>query len=344
MTRQAARRLLVPVGIASRTVDRVRRTAWRRRHPVTHPDTRLGGAPEAVFAVVAHWRPEAADAAGERGALLARVVETTLRLQVDCVVVAVLTNQPESVARDLATHLRGVGATTPVRVEQGPRQLRVDGASGLSEALVVRWRPGLIRRHGFYLTWGHVGLLRHAWRSGAFSHLVYLEDDMVFTDELLRYWCRHRLTLAELGLLPGFVRFEEHDGDRYIVDQRRPVDPDQRRVTVTTGQFVNLKNPYQGMYVLDRAMADEHFRFSVARSPLRSRVRRWGIRERASMGPIFDDVPKGFVSRNVVPAYVRGGRLCLDRSCLIEHAAGTYARDPRTSFGTVKVDDLFAND
>ena len=86
--------------------------------------------------------------------------------------------------------------------------------------MVIGWRPGLIRRHGFYLTWAHKRLFRYALRDQGFSHFIYLEDDLRFTRESLTYWCRFREPLALHGLLPGFVRYDELDDTRYVVNQR----------------------------------------------------------------------------------------------------------------------------
>ncbi len=216
------------------------------------------------------------------------------------------------------------------------------------EVVVVGWRQGAFRRHGFYLEWSHVPILRRAAGTGHFSHLLFLEDDMRFTDRHLRYWCRYRKPLAEVGLLPGFVRFEWFDDKQYLVDVQTPLDPASRRRVIATdgrelcGHVVNLDNPHQALYILDCALSNEHFRFSRSRSSLRSRVIRWGILERATAGPIFDHVPAGLVSRNVVPVRMDGDSQRLDPCCLIEHMAGNYSRNPDSPFGVLTVDDLFA--
>jgi hypothetical protein len=260
-----------------------------------------------------------------------------MQLSAPRVTAVVLTNAPGPTADDLAARL-----AWPVRVAS-PDAI----AGGAGEVLVVGWRPGLRHRHGFYLTWGHVPLLRAAAESGSFSHLIYLEDDMCFTDDHLRYWVRYRAPLARLGLLPGFARFERRDGERYLVDALRPLDPvARRRVVQVDGAevgVVNLENPYQALYILDRALSETHFRFSRGRSPLRSSTSGWEVRERAASGPIFDDVPEGLGSRNVVPVTLDGDRHLLDPRCLVEHMAPTYSSAADASrFGALRVEELFA--
>ena len=309
--------------------DRLRATVSRRHEPPGD----LGAPAESVLAVIAHWRPGTPD----RLPYVEECARGVLALAARQVVAVVLTNEPGPAARELAERLGPV----PVRVADAAE---VPEASLEREVLVVGWRPSLRHRHGFYLTWGHVPILRAAARGERFSHLVYLEDDMRLTDAHLRLWSRYRRPLAEHGLLPGFVRFEQREGERYLVDALHPLDPAlRRRVVAVDGRpvpFVNLANPYQALYILDRALAATHFRFSRGRSPLRSRTSEWEVRERASSGPIFDEVPEGLVSRNVVPVRMAGGDQELDPDCLIEHMAPTHSSSTGP-FGKVRVDELF---
>ena len=333
-------RASVARGLAQADRVRAARSSQRR----TSPSADLGASPDAVLAVVAHWRPDDAESIEMRLAPLEQCVGGLLELAARQVVVVVLTNAPEATADDLGTRLQN--RDCPVRVAPAAA---ISGAPGRArEVLVVGWRPGIRHRHGFYLTWAHVPLLRAAARGGHFSHLMYLEDDMRFTDDHLRHWVRHRAPLAELGLLPGFARFEWRNGERYLVDSLRPLEPSERRRVAQVGgaptHFVNLEYPYQALYILDRELCESHFRFSRGRTPLRSTVTDWEVRERAASGPIFDDVPNGFVSRNVVPVRVDGGRQVLDPSCLIEHMVPTYSSAEPVSgeWGWLRVDELFA--
>lgn len=169
---------------------------------------------------------------------------------------------------------------------------------------------------------------------------------MLFTDAHLKYWVEQRPILKESHLLPGFVRFERWRNDAYVVDQPSPVQLRDRQVTVTLEDrsprhYANLDNPYQGFYVLDRELAEEQLRYSPSRSPLLSRVRRWDLRERAATGPIFDDVPAGLLSRNVVPIRLHDQRPTLDPICLIDHLGVNYANNPDSKFGNLLVEDIF---
>ncbi len=288
-----------------------------------------------------------------RSQILVDCIKSLLELDVNRMTAAILTNDPRQTVRDLSSHFPA--GSSDVRVSVLPNIASFNGSHADGHQIVViGWRPGLIRRHGFYLTWAHKRLFRYALRDPGFSHFIYLEDDLRFTRESLTYWCRFREPLALHGLLPGFVRYETLDDTRYVVDQqkRQRVDRANRRcVTLSqpdTGhgpgldlRFLSLDNPYQGMYVVDRELALEHLWSSPARSPLLSGVIRWPIRERAATGPIFDDVPPGFGSRNVVPVQaLRVGEYRLDPRCLIEHLTGNYSRSG-AAFGKIRVEDMF---
>jgi hypothetical protein len=319
-------------------------------------------APTGALVTVAHWRASPApigpvDAAGgdpmTRLRHLLECLRSALELDVSQVLVAVTSNQPEALLDDLAANLDRLPDGTEVRGLVGSDQLLTPGGTGRS-VLVTEWRPrGIAHRHPFHLTWAHKPLIEAALGDPGFSHFVYLEDDLKFTQACLSYWCRYRQALARHGLLPGFVRVEALNGVLYVIDQPRSVsctnlpsidlgestpDPGDGRL-----RFVNLPNSYQGMYVLDRPLAFDHFRRSQARNPLRSRgISHWGIRERAALGPILDDVPQGFLARNVVPVRTVGTDSCrLDESCLIEHLAGNYTRT-RNEFGNIAVAELFS--
>ncbi len=326
-----------------------------------------GEPPSGVFVAVSHWcSPADSPVVGSSSKsprlsrILLECVESLLGLDVDRVVVAIVTNEPQQTAENLSTGLAANDSEARVSVLPSLASFERPRTEP-RQVMAIGWHPGLIRRHGFYLTWAHKSLFARALGDAGLSHFVYLEDDIRFNRESLTYWCRFREPLAAHGLLPGFVRYETLDGARYVVDQKRrqSVGRSAGAGTISTSEldrsepelrFVSLENPYQGMYVLDRELAVAHLSRSPARSPLLSRGIRWPtgvqeraaiVRERAAMGPIFDQVPAGFGSRNVVPVHTpRPGEHRLDSACLVEHLTGNYSRSD-SPFGKIRVEELF---
>jgi hypothetical protein len=316
----------------------------------------FGARATSILVSVSHWRSAggypSGDTRGDRSRTFLTCVGSALNLEADRIVVVVITNDVGHTSRELE---RGVAlfpegttvSTLPDAFSFDPRFV------GDRDVIAIRWQPRFPYRHPYYLTWGHKWIVGPVALARTFSHYVYLEDDIRFTNESLAYWRRNRLLLAPSGLLPGFVRYESFCGGDYVVDQRRSLGhnlaeasiqapgrsgaPDERQ------RFVQLPNPYQGMYVLDRGMAERHYRRSLARDPFRSRsISGWGVRERAAIGPTLDQVPHGFAARNVVPlAQDSLGRPTLERSCLVEHLTGNYASGRSTPLGKVLIADLF---
>lgn len=350
--RTTLRRLIRSAGMGLNAVDAARRSlsdsfGQDEEHGV------ISARPTAILAAVSHWRDPGASSASavERRRYLAACVASVLGIDVDQVVVVVLTNDPQPVSKELALDLDArFDKQTALRILANADALKPPFDEH-RQVFSIGWRPGRIariasRNPGYYLTWAHKAILRRAFRDPELSLMIYLEDDIRFTGESLEYWCRYRKPLAEIGLLPGFVRYEEHDGVRYVVDQVRP-QAILREVNLGGMDggptFTELENPYQGMYILDRSLAERHLRYSPYRGPLRSTLVSgvyWLVRERAAYGPMHDDVPAGFRSRHVVP--IREAARASDRldpMCLLEHMGRTYIDDSR--FGNVRVEDLF---
>jgi hypothetical protein len=327
--------------------DRLVATIGRNRDG---PARALPEQPTACIAAVAHWYNPA------RLDYLLRTV-AAVRGQAPDGACAIVTNEPARLAGDLrSTELAGDGvAVREVAPDDAPAFLL-----GLGQRIaVVPWDH---RRHPFRLPWSHKPIFRAlTTRYDAFahgvSHLVYLEDDLRLADGALDYWCAFRPLLAPFGLLPGFTRIEGEPAPSFMTDMTE-ADPvgvlPSIRVTMPAAfafgdgiaTCVNLRSPYQACSVLDAELADEHFRASFFRSYQRSRIStelgsRWNIRERAAAGAVFDHVPPGFQSRNVVALGDDGGRLRPLDECLVEHLPANYANDPGSVFGKVPLVGAF---
>jgi len=99
--------------------------------------------------------------------------------------------------------------------------------------------------------------------------------------------------------------------------------------------FVNLRQPYQGMYLIDKELAIE-FLFSDASSP-DTGMPKWGIRERAAQGLTYWNVPRGAYSRMIVGL---DQRMRIHSDARIHHLPNNYANDPDTPFAKLPVDEI----
>ena len=306
-----------------------------------------------LLTVVAHWRGPSQRPAAPADEPLLACLDELLALPVRRHEIVVVSDEPEGALDLVRGHLTD---DTDVRIgrwtalSSSVRSIRI-------EPWVARWP----RRHGFYLTWHHKAVFRRALADGDFTHLLYLEDDIRFTTENLRYWLGTRAALAEHGLLPGFVRYERFAGERYLVDQTRsgqhaPLAASSRLGLPTVdgvADGVEVRRslrPYQAGYLLDRDLAEHHLRRSALRSPLRSNVARWDLRERAAAGETFgstQDLWRALLRPRDARPEIRtavlvprgpGATGAPVEGALIEHLRPVYSRDPGSRHGKVPVE------
>jgi hypothetical protein len=191
------------------------------------------------------------------------------------------------------------------------------------------------------LTWCHKDLMRSKYESGRYTHFLYLEDDMKFTTSNLHYWLRDRELLRATPFYPSFLRIEKSNkqgtwtlvdfvlGDEFSLGSLPRVDVGDGRV------FVSMPRPYQGMFLYDRTLMQEHvngemYSLDLAVPDWRSRILHtdWplGLTEAANIGISRTSVPHGFYSRNLVPIY--NHTKLIDPSCFIHHSPNKYANSP----------------
>jgi hypothetical protein len=194
--------------------------------------------------------------------------------------------------------------------------------------------------HPYLLTWGHFDIFRKHFQADTnISHFMYLEDDIEVKPNNIEYWLRGRESLRQAGLIPSFLRYEfssqetemlSTDAKSSIELKKLPVFPN----TSSNYYYINLPQPYQGMYLLDRELAKEHL-FGVSSNP---DFGIWRIREKAAQGLTFANVPSGCFSRNFV-GFMKDKGL-IDPDALIHHISNSYANNPKTKLGKIKIKDL----
>lgn len=339
--------------------DRAVPTTWRASHRATGPA--LGRLEDArVVVTIAHWRAAQRGGLWDDDEVLLTCVRRLLAMPTASMHVIILTNDGPATDRVLAEgSARGQGPLADVMVQHDgwERRLGQDGPNVTVLQPRLRWP----RHSGLYLTWAHKRVLRRALLEPTVTHLVYLEDDIGLTEDNLRYWIRTRPALEPIGLIPGFLLFESHTDQRFLIQQTAP----GQRSTVCesldvpglgTVSLVRAELPYHASYVMDRALASDHFTRSALRSPFRSRVAGWGVRERAAAGPVFGpsstplknvvrigSAPPLPPARNAVPIRRSddgSGTPRVVEGALLEHLRPTYSTAPDVASGKLPVEDF----
>lgn len=193
--------------------------------------------------------------------------------------------------------------------------------------------------HPYLLTWSHLAIFKSRFlNDSTISHYLYLEDDIEIRKENIVYWLNAREHLRAYNLIPSFVRYEllESDPHPFSVEitMRLPFEQLPKIKYSKKYYYINLTNPYQGMYFLDRQLAKEHF-FGRSSSP---DFGIWNIREKAAQGLTYLNVPKNFFSRNLVGYDL--SKQCIDSRALIYHLSNNYVNNPNTKSSKIYIKDI----
>jgi hypothetical protein len=194
--------------------------------------------------------------------------------------------------------------------------------------------------HPYLLTWGHLDVFRQFFKEEEdITHFMYLEDDIEVKPNNISYWLQGREDLLKVGLIPSFLRYEIADQkeEKLSTDVTSPVELSKVPAFIANesgNTYINLPQPYQGMYLLDRELAREHL-FGPSSSP---DFGEWGIREKAAQGLTFAKIPSGCFSRNFIGFIQNQG--CIDPNALIHHTPNNYANNPLSKFGKIPIKNL----
>lgn len=177
----------------------------------------------------------------------------------------------------------------------------------------------------------------------AHTHFIQLEDDMRLGWRNFAYWHRHRPVLAGAGLIPSFVRVE-YSAQREEICCSDIMDPINiaKKTTIAHGTrvFLAADNPYAALYLLDRPLAEEYVASrafdrdqSIANPALDARPG-WETRERAAAGLCWENPPRGFHARHVIP--VDTATMAVPPEAWVTHLGNRYA-DADTRLGKLPV-------
>jgi hypothetical protein len=200
--------------------------------------------------------------------------------------------------------------------------------------------------HPYLLTWVHLDCFRKYFLNDSLiSHFCYLEDDIELKLENIKYWIKARKDLQQIRLIPSFLRYEFKHGETIMRSSDVTLSLQFEKLPRFEAKdaeycYVNLPLPYQGMYLLDRELAEEHF-FGPSSSPdfeIWGVAPVWGIREKATQGLTFANVPRGCVSRNFLGFNKTINQI--DSGSLIHHTPNNYADNPNSRFGKIPIETL----
>lgn len=279
----------------------------------------------------------------ERDQYLIEICQNAAKLDANWVEVAIFSNDSHGAQRALLN--AGIQAHLAEEVQDSPvpKPSFSQGTVSSLPITIFQWKPKWPFVHPFYLPWAHKKRFKNALRADSgFTHFISLEDDIRFVNENLTYWLRHRVLLADSRKIPGFLCVERvNDHKLHAVPLTEPVNLAMPSGFAEPPEYVPviLPNPYQPMYVMDDLLANEHFFASPFSSRVRSRAIKFGIRERAQIGPIFSPLwPHR--ARNSVIFERNEKNWVLERGAMVLHLSGNYLADLTTPFGKLPVSEV----
>lgn len=191
--------------------------------------------------------------------------------------------------------------------------------------------------HPWLLTWGHKDVFKQKFNNSEYTHFICSEDDLEIKQNNIDYWLEHRQRLRDTGFYPSFFRVEWNrildswtstDLTENIILHETPI------ISVDNGSYsyLNAKNPYQGMFLYDRVLMEEHIQSDTFDIIKYGRIEAiemnpaWGgggVAERANYAITFEKVPMGFRSRNLINFDSR--YKLLNHNSFIHHLPNNYA-------------------
>jgi hypothetical protein len=199
-----------------------------------------------------------------------------------------------------------------------------------------------------FLAGCHIGIFKTLFQNDAdITHFLYLEDDILVLPKNISYWVESRKILKSKKLIPSFLRYELKKFNIYewqsffnkklrmfSVDVTEKIKFDLLPKVFKTKKycFVNIPQPYQGMYFLDRELMEE---FLDNKSWT---FGNWGIREKYAQGVTFTNIPKGYTSRNVLGYNIE--KKIIDTNSMICHLTNNYINDLNSPFAKISISDL----
>ena len=196
--------------------------------------------------------------------------------------------------------------------------------------------------HPYLLTWSHFHVFRQKLEQN-FTHFLYLEDDLLFTQENFEYWLSANQELQSRGLIPGFLRIEHNNIDKEWyssdIEEVQYYSECPKIVSKKNITYLNLQFPYQGMYLLDRNQFLKHINGKSCNPDFGM----WLIRESAAQGLTFVDVPEGFNSTIVLPYNSTNKEI--EKKCMVHHLPNNYAHiknanNSNIKLGSIKISEL----
>jgi hypothetical protein len=185
----------------------------------------------------------------------------------------------------------------------------------------------------YHHTWEHKKYMPEFLQSD-YTHFAYLEGNIEVRKSTFDYWVRTRELFKRnnLNFIPATHRVQKVNDQIFSLDcthyqKHRP------KIEVEGQKFISLSEPYQGMFIMDRELVEEHINSDYYSFGQKSS---FGIRESANLGNMFVNIPVGFGHRHMLPI----NNFALSDTW-VTHFGTDYHNDPGSPHAKINIENLF---
>jgi hypothetical protein len=197
--------------------------------------------------------------------------------------------------------------------------------------------------HPYLLPWCHRSVFSNIiYNDSTVTHFLYTEDDMLFTQNNLKYWLDLAPQLKIYRGIPGFIRYELNDeGSMFSTDFTRPLYLDDTySFRNNNTRLVCLKEPYQAFYFLEREQMIELLDNEAGSPDEPSTFGIWDIRAKAAQGLAFWKKNVNYPSNYFVNVNQDNE---IDSHALVHHLPNTYVQISDSPYGKIPINKCIQN-
>jgi hypothetical protein len=175
--------------------------------------------------------------------------------------------------------------------------------------------------HPFHLTWKH--RIHMAELIEEYDYFMYLEHDMLVPYENLIEYTKNFEILYPQGFVPSFIRIEEYNNKKYVVDLLEP-QIDLFSVKIDENIFANLKQPYHAFWImpkkeLQESISNTFYDINAINRELAASFPMWQL--------------------NKKPVVLLDGNK-ISSKCYSYHTSNNYSEDLNSPHGKIELENL----
>lgn len=182
------------------------------------------------------------------------------------------------------------------------------------------WSDKLIPRslaNPFLLAWENRKTIETL--AECFDIQMYLEDDILFTEENFQYWLKNKDLLTKINYNPGFLRIEkDNQGKRFITDFEWGMKPEKLIELEGARWLINDVNTYCGFWIYEKEVLQEFIKSNIWKFKFKG----GGIREKSAMG--WNALKMDRFKGTLIPVKEDNEKLITADECTVHHLPNNY--------------------